>query len=272
MTTEIYLTMYCPGDVTVCLTMGTNSFIGIVDETTVLKYPHFPGDERALATLGLEARILKTIGPHKYIIGFKGLTKDGLLLERAHFGSITEYLENNNPELPQRLEWVREATEALATVHKKHVLHRDISVSNLLLDAELNVKLSDFQGRLLGPDGEVKEDGLSVENTKSFMPRVNPNHADWRTEIFALGSAFYYIIEGHEPYPELDPDHDEERIVERFTSGQFPKIECSMMDRVIHKCWAGEYDSVDAVLQDLKFIYECPMAGVEEEVMHLGDG
>jgi len=269
MTTEIYLTIYCPGDVTACLTTGTNSFIGLVDETTVLKYPHIPGDEKALALLGLEARIFQAIGPHKHIIGFKGLTKDGLLLERAHFGSISEYLKNNNPGLQRRLEWVCQVTEALATVHKKRVLHRDISANNLLLDAELNVKLSDFQGRLLTPDGEVEEDGLSIENTKSFMPRVSSNYADWKTEIFALGSVFYYIMECQEPYPDLDPDLDEEQIVERFTSGQFPTTECSSMDRVMHKCWAGEYDSVDAVFQDLKSVLECPMAiGVEEETMY----
>lgn len=221
MTTEIYLTDYCPGDVTECFTTGGNNFIGLVDKTTVLNYPHVSGDERALALLGVEARILEAIGPHKNIIGFKGLTKDGLLLELARFGSISEYLKNNNPGLRRRLEWAYQVTEALATVHKKRVLHRDISVSNVLLDAELNVKLSDFQGRLLAPDGGVEVEGLSVENTKSFMPRVDSGYADWKTEIFALGSALYYIIEGHEPYPDLDPDYDERQIVGRFTSGQY---------------------------------------------------
>ena len=255
-----------------CLTMGTSSFIGVVDETTILKYSHIPGDEKALASLGLEARILQTIGPHKHIIGFKGLTKDGLLLERAHFGSITEYLKKHNPELQQRLKWVYQTTEALATVHQKRVLHRDISTNNLLLDTELNIKLSDFQGRLLTPDGKVEEDGLSVENTKSFMPRVDCNHADWKTEIFALGSAFYYIMEGHEPFPELDPYYDEEQIVRKFLSSQYPEMECSLMNCVIHKCWGGQYDSVDAVLQDLIPLHRYPMAGaLGEKEMHLED-
>ena len=234
--------------------MGTNSFIGSVDDTTVLKYPHVPGDEKALALLGLEARIFQAIGPHKHIIGFKGLTKDGLLLERAPFGSISEYLKSNNPGLQRRLEWICQVTEALATVHKKFVLHRDISANNILLDAELNAKLSDFQGRLLSSNGETQEDGLSVENTKSYMPRADSNHADWKTEIFALGSTFYYILEGHQPYPDLDSDHDEEQIVERFMSGTFSDVKCSSMNRVIHKCWAGKYDSVSEVLQDLELV------------------
>lgn len=83
--------------------MGRKSFIGFIDESTVLKYPHIPGDEKALALLSLEARILQAIGPHKHIIGFKGLTRDGLLLERAPFGSINEYLKNTRH--PQVLGW-----------------------------------------------------------------------------------------------------------------------------------------------------------------------
>ena len=41
---------------------------------------------------------------------------------------------------------------------------------NKIESASRHHKLSDFQGRLLVQDGKVQEDGLSVENTKSFMP------------------------------------------------------------------------------------------------------
>ena len=70
------------------LTTGTDSFIGVIDAPTVLSYPHIPGDVEASALLGLRTRIFQAIGPHKHIIGFKGLTKDALLPERAPFWSL----------------------------------------------------------------------------------------------------------------------------------------------------------------------------------------
>lgn len=89
----------------------------------------------------------------------------------------------------------------------------------------------------------VDKDGLARENIKSFMPRADPNYSDRKTDIFALSSAFYYIMQGHEPFPDLDPFDDEELIEARLASRQFPELESLLMNRVTHKCWAGDYDS-----------------------------
>lgn len=242
---------YRPKGVTGFLGLGSESFIGAVDETTILKYPKDPDDKTALAMLGVEATILATIGPHKHVIGFKCDRGDGLLLERAQHGSIAQFLEKNEPKEQQRVAWARQATEAVAVTHRAGVIHCDINVNNLLLDHNFTVKLCDFQGRVLGPDGSVDKDGLARENTKSFMPRVDPNYADRKTDIFALGSTFYYIMQGHEPFLDLDPLDDEEQIKARFTSRQFPKLQSPLMNHVTQKCWAGEYNSAEAVLQDL---------------------
>ena len=104
------------------------------------------------------------------------------------------------------------------------------------------------------------------------MPGVNSDHADWNTEIFALGSVFYHIVENHESFPELDSYYDEEQIVKKFKSGQYPETKCSLINRVIHKCWAGDCDSADAVLQDLTLFHGRSMAGIAgEEEMYLED-
>lgn len=85
------------------------------------------------------------------------------------------------------------------------------------------------------------------------MPRLRSEHADQKTDIFALGSAIYYIMEGHEPFPDLDPDDDEAQIMERFKLGWLPDIGHSLMNAVMQKCWLGTYISISAVLQDLQF-------------------
>jgi serine/threonine protein kinase len=245
----IYLNTYSPEGVQY-LTTGSSCYIGIVDDTTILKYPRVEGDKQTLDLLNTEAQIYKAVGAHKHILGFKGQRDEGILLERAQ-SSITEYLRCNFTALQQRLAWVRQAAEAIAAVHAKNVIHRDINVNNFLLDEELNLKLCDFQGHLIGPDGNVEQRGNAIENAKSYMPRADPSHADWKSDIFALGSAIYYIMEGHEPFPELDSFDDEDEIEERFASGRFPEVQYSGMQRITHKCWAGSYDSVHALLEEL---------------------
>lgn len=160
------------------MTMGSSCYIGVVDDTTILKYPRTEGDEQTLVFLDAEARMLKAIGPHKHIVGFKGQKENCLLLERVYGGSVLEYLEANRINEEQKLKWIYQITEAVARVHEKHVIHRDINTNNLLLDEGLDIKLIDFQGRLHGPNGEIKADGSATENTKSSMPRDDPSHAD----------------------------------------------------------------------------------------------
>ncbi|KAL8988742.1 MAG: hypothetical protein Q9177_002233 [Variospora cf. flavescens] len=144
MASFIYKPFHKPDGVTEFLGLGSDSFIGAVDETTVLKYPITPGDKTALATLDLEAQILTTIGPHKHIVGYKGQREDGLLLKRALRGSIAQFLKGYTPTWQQRLVWARQATEAVAVTHRAGVIHCDINVNNLLLDDDLTLKLCDF--------------------------------------------------------------------------------------------------------------------------------
>ena len=55
MATEVYRTFYKPEGVIEFLGLGTDSFIGIVDETTILKYQNTPSDEIVLTVLDLKA-------------------------------------------------------------------------------------------------------------------------------------------------------------------------------------------------------------------------
>lgn len=264
---QVETPLYYPENVVDVLGMGSSCFIGLINDTTVMKYPHDRNDEAVLAALDIEAQMLEAIGYHSRIIRLKGRTSAGLLLEYACHGSLGRYLTSHNPTIQQRLTWATQAAEAIVVVHQKNVIHCDISVNNLLLDAELNIKLCDFQGRLLGPDKTLKLSGLSSENVKACMPRADPNHADEKTDIFALGTAFYQIIEGCEPFSELDSLSDEGEIERRFSLGQFPVVLYAPMSAIIHKCWGGKYSSAQDVLDDLQ---SCCLGIVERKEKQMG--
>lgn len=184
----------------------------------MLKYLHKKPspDIEAQENLAVEAQIYAILGCHRRIIGFTGGNAvQGLRLEFATNGSVAQYLKIHNPTMLQKLSWSQQAAEGTAYIHASSVLHCD-----------LDIKLADFQGRYLAPNGSVLLDGRSSENVKSAMPQSDPNYADKKTDIFALGSAIYYIMEGHEPVPELNPldDDDEAEIIRRYTSGCFPSL------------------------------------------------
>jgi serine/threonine protein kinase len=249
---------------------GANHYIATFDETTVLKFPVVPREEktkyptevqrfrssvRAAAVKGLEVeeQILRILGKHPRIIQLKGKHEDGLLLEYLPNGSIEHYLRSNAPYITvaQRLRWGQQAAEGLAYIHTKKVIHCDISIGNLLLDRDLSIKLCDFQGKLLHSSGHVALDGGAAESIMSSMPRPNRNYQDRKTDIFAFGTALYFILTDELPFPELSID-DEDEIQRRFARQDFPPLEQLAGGDVIHNCWTGVYDDASTAMVDLQ--------------------
>ncbi|PFH57779.1 hypothetical protein XA68_14567 [Ophiocordyceps unilateralis] len=106
--------------------------------------------------------------------------------------------------------------------HITRILHCDIRHDNLLLDANLDLKLADFQGQHFSANGEMLLNASPVESTKSYLPRQPEDHASIRPDLFARGSAIHCIMLGHEVFPDLDKFQDEDGIGSRFRGGEFP--------------------------------------------------
>ena len=254
--TYVELKRYIPPAVKRVITIGGSSWIGEVDDTTVLKYPHDRGVETD--RFHTEYKILTVLGQNPRIIGLKGYTDDGLYLERAVNGDIHEYLTHNlTISLQQRLTWCRQTAEAVAYAHSKRVIHCDIRPRNLLLDENLDLKLADFQGKHLSAAGEVLLNGLSSEPCKFSCPRDLPDYSDIKTDLFALGSTIYFIIMGHDVFPDVTDQDDrlEEEVQGRFRASQFPSDShaCSV---ITAKCWEQAYNSAIEVVQDIEVVVE----------------
>jgi hypothetical protein len=85
------------------------------------------------------------------------------------------------------------------------------------------------------------------------MPRLHEDYACETTDIFALGSAIYFIMVGHEVFPELDSLEDEEEILSRFQNGMFPTDNHACY-KITVKCWKQQYRSADEVVSAISRI------------------
>lgn len=231
--THIYLEPYTPPGVKRLVDpSGGSCNIGEIDDTTVLKYPR---EKEDMEQVRIEAKMLDLLGSHPRIIQSKGLTKHGLLLEFMPNGNAHDYLSaHSDVSLDQRLAWCVQAAEAVAYIHSRRVLHCDIRHDNFLLDANLDLKLADFQGEHFSPTGAIVLDGGSLESARAWLPRDPPGRCSVRTDLFALGSALHFLMTGAEVFPDLVRscetgedvirwyDETEPEIHRRFRAGEFP--------------------------------------------------
>jgi serine/threonine protein kinase len=194
------------------------------------------------------------------ILKYYGLDKDdptGIVLELAENGSLHDYLWDskifgNSPSRDTLYRWARQAAEALAFAHSCGVFHSDIHCVNFLLDENLDLKVADFAGASI--DGGTSWSSYRLTH-RLFDAEGNDNPRmgiTTATEIFGLGSALYYMVTGHDLFPELDYTRDRAEIVRRLQERKFPDTsELPVLGSVITKCWNLQYYSMADVIEGI---------------------
>ena len=246
--------LYLPAGVDKVIGFGSSSFIGRLDDKTVLKYPRTIGEE--WGRLAIEKHMYDALGPHPRILACHGLDERGLKLEYAARGTVRDILRNTNHAQSltsrERIRWCRQAAEAVAYIHRKNVIHCDISTRNFLLNKKLDVKLADFQGIYVDDRG-VHFNGDALEGVKSYLPCPS-TCSDEKSDLFALGTAIYEIMVGHEPFPELDNLDDEEEIERRYVNKEFPTLDGVIGGHIIYKCWSQEYGDAKECVEEFSIL------------------
>ena len=102
--------------------------------------------------------------------------------------------------------WMRQLCLAVAGLKQIGLAHSDIRPGNMLLDADWNLKLSDFDRTLkIGEDIPVLSDPFErLLNKEDDGDAGTYGEAGARTECFAIGSVYYTVLRGHEPYEKED--------------------------------------------------------------------
>ena len=240
------------------LSMGAAGLVFQVTPQIALKHARIKGSER----IEHENRIfelLETNPPCPHIISSFLRLPDHNFLEymaggnledrlrarqsRGSTGEVITVLSLEPTDLVLR--WMRELTGATAWLESLGLVHGDIRPANLLLSSENHLKLSDFDSA--AKLGDISEGGAPpyarLQGAEAGSGNSTFGLVGARTEQFAIGSVFYYLTRGHEPYEDAQPSGPE--VVKKLKNLEFPEVHLDdAKDQVIHKCWHGEFHSM----------------------------
>lgn len=212
---------------------------------------HFPVEREAYERFSAHKQpssILEYYGIHDSIPA-------GIILEHAEKGSLHNYRWvqkkqfGQDPQTEVLYRWAGQAAEALEFAHSLGVYNSDIHCVNFFLDQDLNLKVGDWAGASI--DGGWSHSSYRLrynlfDSSGKDVPRATGITAT--TEVFALGTALYYMVTCQEPWPELREPDDDEEIKKQIRDKNFPDTSMLfVLGDVISKCWNVEFTSMTEV-------------------------
>jgi serine/threonine protein kinase len=190
-----------------------------LDERVAIKFllPETLGSAEAVARFAREARAaVKIKSEHVARVSDVGKLENGspyMVMEYLEGSDLSAWLEQRGAlGVEQAVEFVLQASEAIAEAHALGIVHRDLKPANLFVikrpDGSLSVKVLDFgiskMTDVMGSGGDA-----SMTKTSALMgsplymspeQMQSSRNVDARTDIWALGVILYELVTGTPPF------------------------------------------------------------------------
>jgi serine/threonine protein kinase len=146
---------------------------------------------------------------HPNIVQVRELAEDGpqiyFVMEFVHGATLEDMLRRREELTPdEAISILKQAAQALDYAHRRGVVHRDIKPANIMVNADRNVKITDFgTAKLLTGEGGAQ---LTVAGTMLGTPhymspeQVTESGVDGRSDQFSLGVIAYELLTGRKPF------------------------------------------------------------------------
>jgi polo-like kinase 4 len=158
--------------------------------------------DRVRQEVGIHARL-----KHPSILELYTFFEDAnyvyLVLELAHNGALHRYLVDRQKTFNEMeaAKIMSQVVNGLLYLHSNNIMHRDISMSNLLVTATMQVKISDF-GLATQINQQFQSKHTTLCGTPNFIsPEVASRSAHGlKTDIWSLGCLLYTMLVGRPPF------------------------------------------------------------------------
>ncbi|XP_072745822.1 serine/threonine-protein kinase PLK4-like [Anoplolepis gracilipes] len=169
-------------------------------------------DKKMMQAAGMVGRVRQEVEIHSRLkhpailelyTCFEDINYVYLILELCHNGELQRFLKAQGTKaLPEEnaARIMRQVVQGLLYLHSHQILHRDMSLSNLLLTRDMQVKIADFglATQLTKPD----EKHLTMCGTPNYIsPEIatRSSHGP-EADVWSLGCMLYTLLVGKPPF------------------------------------------------------------------------
>ncbi|KAM4809324.1 serine/threonine-protein kinase PLK4 [Rhinophrynus dorsalis] len=168
-------------------------------------------DKKAMQKVGMVQRVRNEVEihcqlKHPSILELYNYFEDGnyvyLILEMCHNGEMNRFLKNRKKPFSEEeaRHFMHQIVTGMLYLHSHGILHRDLTLSNLLLSSDMNIKIADF-----GLAAQLK-----LPNEKHFTMCGTPNYIapeiatrsahGLESDVWSLGCMLYTFLVGRPPF------------------------------------------------------------------------
>jgi len=163
------------------------------------------GEKQRTKLIG-EIRIQKSLH-HQNIVRFYDVFEDSenvyMIIEICRNHTLVELLKKRKRLTePEVRFYMLQLIAATIYMHKKHVIHRDLKLGNLLLDDNMDLKIADFGlAAMIQHEGERKKTICGTPNYIAPEVLFDSGHGhSYEVDIWSLGVIMYTLLVGKPPF------------------------------------------------------------------------
>ncbi|NXN95580.1 PLK4 kinase, partial [Rhinopomastus cyanomelas] len=194
--------------------LGKGSFAGVyraVSLKTGLEVAIKMIDKKAMHKVGMVQRVQNEVKihcqlKHPSILELYNYFEDSnyvyLILEMCHNGEMSRFIKNRKKAFSEEeaRHFLHQIITGMLYLHSHGILHRDLTLSNILLTSNMNVKIADF--------GLATQ--LKMPHEKHYTMCGTPNYISpeiatrsphgLESDVWSLGCMFYTLLIGKPPF------------------------------------------------------------------------
>ncbi|KAM8831443.1 MAP/microtubule affinity-regulating kinase 3-like isoform 2-T2 [Spinachia spinachia] len=224
-----------------------NVAIKIIDKTQL--------NPTSLQKLFREVRIMKILNHPNIVKLFEVIETEKtlyLVMEYASGGEVFDYLvaHGRMKEKEARAKF-RQIVSAVQYCHQRHIVHRDLKAENLLLDADMNIKIADF-----GFSNEFTVGG-KLDTFCGSPPYAAPELFQGKkydgpeVDVWSLGVILYTLVSGSLPFDGQNLKELRERVLRgKYRIPFYMSTDCESLLKRFLVLNPGKRGTLEVIMRD----------------------